>query len=61
MENISSCIQQKVTILAHLVNNQQASYQQQYGLPFSPPSFNHQSILQDSHSKFFPKVHKMGI
>ena len=30
MENISSCIQQTVTILAHLVNKQQASYQQQY-------------------------------
>ena len=30
MENISSCIQQTVGILAHLVNQQQTLYQQQY-------------------------------
>ena len=48
MENISSCIQQTVGILVGilLVNQQQTPYQQKYWPPFSPPSFNHQSILQ---------------
>ena len=49
MENISSCIQQTVGILAHLVNQQQTPYQQQYRPPFSPPSFNYQSVLQYEH------------
>ena len=49
MENISSCIQQTVGILAHLVNQQQTPYQQQYRPPFSSPSFNHQSIPQYGH------------
>ena len=44
MENISSCIQQAVGILAHLVNQQQTPYQQQYRSLFSPPSFNHQPV-----------------
>ena len=48
-ENLSSCIQQTVGILAHLDNQQQATYQQQYRPPFSPPSFNHQSVLQYGH------------
>ena len=48
MKNISSCIQQAVGILAHLVNQQQAP-QQQYRSPFSPPSFNHQSVRQYAH------------
>ena len=34
MENISSCIQQTVSILAHLVNQQQTPYQQQCWPPF---------------------------
>ena len=46
IENISSCIQHAVGILAHLVNQQQTPYQQQYRSPFSPPSFNHQSVPQ---------------
>ena len=41
MENIISCIQQTVGILAHLVNQQQTPYQQQYRPPFSSPNFNH--------------------
>ena len=45
MENISSCIQQT----AHLINQQQTPYQQQYRPPFSPPSFNHQSVPQYGH------------
>ena len=49
MENISSCIQQTVGILAHLVNQQQTPYQQQYRPPFSPPSFNQQSVPQYGH------------
>ena len=49
MENISSCIQKRVGVLAHLVNQQQTPYQQQYQSPFSPPSFNHQSVLQYGH------------
>ena len=49
-ENISSCIQQTVGILAHLVNQQQAPYQQQYRPPFSPPSFNHKSVTNQSRS-----------
>ena len=49
MENISSCIQQTVGILAHLVNQQQTPYQQQYRPPFSPPSFNYQTVLQYEH------------
>ena len=49
MEKISSCIQQTVGILAHLVNQQQTPYQQQNRLPFSPPSFNHQSVPQYGH------------
>ena len=43
MENISSCIQETVGILAHLVTLQKP-YQQQYQPPFSPSSFNHQSV-----------------
>ena len=50
MENISSCIQQTVGILAHLANQQQTSFQQQYPPPFSPPSFNKQSVPQYGHS-----------
>ena len=34
MENISSCIQQTVSILAQLVNQQQTPYQQQCWPPF---------------------------
>ena len=49
-ENISSCIQQTVGILAHLVNQQQAPYHQQYRPPFSPPSFNHKSVTNQSRS-----------
>ena len=49
-ENISFCIQQTVGILAHLVNQQQAPYQQQYRPPFSPPSFNHQPVTSQSRS-----------
>ena len=49
MENISSCIQQTVGILAHLVNQQQTPSQQQYRPPFSPLSFNHQSVPQYGH------------
>ena len=49
MEKISSCIQQTVGILAHLVNQQQTPYQQQCRSPFTPPSFNHQSVLQYGH------------
>ena len=49
MEKISSCIQQTVGILAHLVNQQQTPYQQQCWSPFTPPSFNHQSVLQYGH------------
>ena len=49
MENISSCIQQTVGILAHLVNQQQTPYQQQYRPPFSSPSFNHQLVPQYGH------------
>ena len=45
MEDISSCIQQTVGILAHLINQQQTPYQQQNLTPFSPPSFNYQSVL----------------
>ena len=48
-ENISSCIQQTVGILAHLVNQQQTPYQQQCWSPFTQPSFNHQSVLQYGH------------
>ena len=48
MENISSCIQETVGILAHLVTLQKP-YQQQYQPPFSPPSFNHQSVPQYRH------------
>ena len=44
-EDISSCIQQTVGILAHLINQQQTPYQQQNLPPFSPPSFNYQSVL----------------
>ena len=49
-ENISFCIQQTVGILAHLVNQQQALYQQQYRPPFSPPSFNHQPVTSQCRS-----------
>ena len=49
MENISSCIQQTVGILAHLVNQQQTPYQQQYRPPFSSTSFNYQSVQQYGH------------
>ena len=49
MENIRPFIQQTVGILAHLVNQQQTPYQQQNRLPFSPPSFNHQSVPQYGH------------
>ena len=49
MEKISSCIQQTVGILAHLVNQQQTPYQHQCQSPFTPPSFNHQSVLQYGH------------
>ena len=49
MENISSCIQQTVGILAHLVNQQQIRYQQQYWPHFSLPNFNHQSVQQYGH------------
>ena len=49
MENISSCIQKTVGVLAHLANQQQTPYQQQYQSPFSPPSFNHQSVSQYAH------------
>ena len=49
MENISSCIQQTVGILAHLVNQQQTPYQQQCWSSFTPPSFNQQSVLQYGH------------
>ena len=49
MKNISSCIQQTVGILAHLVNQQRTPYQQQYRLPFSSPRLNHQSGLQYGH------------
>ena len=49
MENISSCIQQTVGILAHLANQRQTPYQQQYRPPFSPPSFNQQSVPQYGH------------
>ena len=49
MEKISSCIQQTVSILAHLVNQQQTPYQHQCQSPFTPPSFNHQSVLQYGH------------
>ena len=44
-ENISSCIQETIGILAHLFTLQ-TPYQQQYQPPFSPPSFNHQSVPQ---------------
>ena len=50
MENISSCIKQTVGILAHLANQQQTPYQQQYRPPFSPPSFNQQSVPQYGHT-----------
>ena len=46
MENISSCIQQTVGILAHLVSQQQIPYQQQYWSHFSSSNFNHQSVPQ---------------
>ena len=51
MENITSCIQQRVGIqkTAHLVNQQQTPYQQQDRIPFSPPSFNLQSVPQYGH------------
>ena len=49
MENISSCIQQTVGILAHLANQQQTPYQQQYRPPFSLPSFNQELVLQYGH------------
>ena len=49
MENISSCIQQTVGILAHLVNQQQEPYQQKYRPPFRPTSFSHQSVPQYGH------------
>ena len=49
MENISSCIQQTVGILAHLANQQQTPYQQQYRPPFSLPSFNQESVPQYGH------------
>ena len=49
MENISSCIQQTVGILAHLVNQQQEPYQQKYRPRFSPTSFSHQSVPQYGH------------
>ena len=49
MENISSCIRQTAGILAHLANQQQTPYQQQYRPPFSPPSFNQQSVPQYGH------------
>ena len=49
MENISSSIQQTVGILDHLVNQQQTPYQQQCWPPFSPLSFNHQSVMQYGH------------
>ena len=49
MENISFCIQQTIGTLAHLVNQQQTPYQQQYRPTFSPPSFNHQSVPQHGH------------
>ena len=48
-EDISSCIQQTVGILAHLINKQQTPYQQQNCPPLSPPSFNLQSVLQYGH------------
>ena len=46
MENISSCIQQTVGILAHFVNQHQAPYQQQCRPRFNLPSFNHQPVPQ---------------
>ena len=49
VENISSCIQQTVGILADLAKPQQTPYQQQYRPPFSPPSFNQQSVPQYGH------------
>ena len=49
VENISFFIEQTVGIRAHLVNQQQAPYQQHCWLPFSPPSFNHQSVPQYGH------------
>ena len=50
MGNISSCIQQTVGILAHLINQHQTPYEQQDWSPFSPPSFNHQSVPQYGHN-----------
>ena len=49
MENISSCIQQKVGILAHIINQQQTPYQQQYRPPFIPTNFNHLSVQLNGH------------
>ena len=45
MENISTCIQQTVSILAQLVNQQQKTYRP----PFSSPSSNHQAVPQYGH------------
>ena len=42
-ENINSCIQETVGILAHLFTLQ-TPYQQQYQPRFSEPSFNDQSV-----------------
>ena len=49
MENISSCIQQTVGILAHIINQQQTPYQQQYRPPFIPTNFNHRSVQLNGH------------
>ena len=51
MENISSCIQQTVGILAHIINQQQptANNQQQYRPPFIPTNFNHLSVQLNGH------------
>ena len=49
MENVSSCMQQAVGILAHIINQQQTPYQQQYRPPFIPANFNHRSVQLNGH------------
>ena len=62
MENISSCIQQTVGILAHLANQQQTPYQQQYRpLLAHPALINNQSRIMDTLPREMSKMKIRGM
>ena len=62
MENISSCIQKTVGILAHLANQQQTPYQQQYRpLLAYPALINNQSRSMDTLPREMSKMKISGM